>query len=445
MGAMRFNERNIEVVGPFDSVVVGGGTAGSIAAIQAARLGCSVLVVEANAQLGGTATSALVSPMMASWVSHAPLFEELIGRLSELGGRVRADAGEVVWFNPDDMAWCLERLLIEAGGQIMYAAQVVDVSLDETDSIERIIVFSCGSFIAIRASNFIDATGDAVLSRLCGVPTVHGDESGVNQSASLRFEMAGVDVEEYRAFCAEIGDAFCALKPGDHFESAMVYGKGFALEPLFRRGVELGLLTEDDLGYYQCFTIPGKPGCMTFNCPRIPRFLDATSPEQRSRALSVGREMIRRMVRFLVALMPGFEHAFLLKQANMLGIRESWRIVGEYTLCEQDYVNRARFADAIARGDWYIDVHAADGNDRERDAYEKGEYYEIPWRSLINAHVGNLATVGRCISATFLMQSSVRIQPTLIDMGYAAGCALAIARRDAGQLHDIDATGILPR
>ena len=61
------------------------------------------------------------------------------------------------------------------------------------------------------------------------------------------------------------------------------------------------------------------------------------------------------------------------------------------------------------------------------DKFNKGEYYEIPYRCLVNDYVLNLMTIGRCISTTFLVQASIRIQPTLIDLGDAAGRACAVA------------------
>lgn len=96
-------------------------------------------------------------------------------------------------------------------------------------------------------------------------------------------------------------------------------------------------------------------------------------------------------------------------------------------LSEDDYIKRARFEDAVAKGDWYIDVHSATKGLVHMEKYQRGEYYEIPYLCLINEQVDNLLTIGRCISTTFLAQASIRIQPTVIDMGDAAGKACADA------------------
>lgn len=108
------------------------------------------------------------------------------------------------------------------------------------------------------------------MSRMAGVPCAAGDDAGNNQISSLRFEMGGIDVERYRRYCLSLGDDFSPMVDGFFWESAMVAGQGFKLEPLFRRGVADGVLEESDLVYYQCFSVPGEPGVMAFNCPHLP-------------------------------------------------------------------------------------------------------------------------------------------------------------------------------
>jgi hypothetical protein len=148
--------------------------------------------------------------------------------------------------------------------------------------------------------------------------------------------------------------------------------------------------------------------------------------------------MIRRLATFLPKYIPGFQNAYLLKEASQLGIRESYRILGKYVLTEQDYLNRSRFYDGIARGDWYIDVHSVNNQDERNVRFSRGEYYEIPYRSLITNEISNLIAVGRHISSTFLMQASLRIQPTVRDMAHAAGVACAYSVQHRIALNQID-------
>lgn len=426
----------------YDTVVVGGGTAGAAVGISAAREGNKVLIVEKSLTLGGAAVNALVNPMMESFVAHGTIFYEIEKRLKEKGFTTRDGVMEYVYSTAEAKALVLEEMFTEYGGEILYDAVLTDCEVKD-QKIRKIFVTTEGGVLAIEADQFVDATGDAVLSRMAGVDCNAGDENGNNQMTSLRFEMGGIDVETYRNYCLSLEDDFSPLKQGYFWESAMVRGKGFKLEPLFRKGVEEGYLKEEDLVYYQCFSLPNQPGCMTFNCPHISSMKKNTDAWARSKAVTEGRQMIWRMVRFLQAYMPGFEHAYLIREAGALGIRESYRIVGKYVLGEEDYLKRARFEDAVARGDWYIDVHSATNGLVHMDKYQKGEYYEIPYRCLINHQIQNMLTVGRCISTTFLAQASIRIQPTVIDMGEAAGKACAVARSQKIELNEFDGKNLI--
>lgn len=444
MSSYAFGPRDVEVLGEWDVVVVGGGTAGAATAISAAREGCRTLVVERYGSLGGTPVHALVTPMMNSRAPHGSVLHQIERRLNERGIITREDGDRMgyIWTTPEALSCVLEDMLLEAGGQELLDAALVGADVSE-GRVRALEVMTVEGPRAVLARQFVDATGDAVLSRLAGVPCEAGDEHGHNQISTLRFEMGGVDVDAYRDYCLSLGDDFSPLVDGYFWESAMVGGRGFALEPLFRRGVEDGVLEESDLVYYQCFSAPGEPGVLAFNAPHLPALRDNTSALARSEALAEGRRKITRLVTFLTKYMPGFEHAFLIRQASMLGVRESWRICGTYVLDVEDYARRARFDDAVARGTWYIDVHSATDGLVHGEKYVPGEYYEIPYRCLTNQTVSNLLTVGRCISASFLMQASVRIQQTLVDMGESAGRACARALSSGVELAELDGRGLL--
>lgn len=436
MELKNFSE-TIKVIGSFDTVVVGGGCAGASAAISSAKGKNKTLLIEKMINLGGTATNALVSPMMPSYVTHFENFSEIEEMLRKKGCATRDSITEYVWFNSEVMSEVLEEIYLNAGGAVLYDSVVVDCVVEDK-KITELLLMTVEGIVAVKGRHFIDASGDAILTRLANVPTVSGDEDGNNQMSSLRFELAGIDVEEYRNYCLELNDEFSPLKAGYFFESAMVKGKDFKLEPIFQKGVEAGILKEEDLRYYQCFSLPSKEGCMTFNCPHIASLKKNTNALARSLAITEGRQMIHRLVRFLKEYMPGFEGCYLLREANMLGIRESYRLIGTYVLTEEDYINRARFEDGIARGDWYIDVHSASKGLVHKGKFKPGEYYEIPYRALTNPGVENLLTVGRCISTTFLMQASIRILPTVIDMGQIAGEAAVYAEKNGIVLNAVD-------
>ena len=431
-----YGGRAVPVIGAYDVAVVGGGSAGSACAIRCAQLGLSVVVIDRYAMLGGSATNATVCPMMPTHVAHRGVFAQVERELRASGEATRDGTTAMLWFAPEHLGTVYERLLTDSGGEVLYDATLVDV-LDApgADSATRpaprrlrhLVVMTAQGLVGVEAGVMVDASGDAVLARLAGVPTRSGDEAGANQVCSLRFTMGGIDVDAYRDYCLSLGDEFSPLKSGFFFESAMVAGRGFALEPIFRQGVAEGLLSEGDLRYYQAFSVPGKPGVMAFNCPHIPSLVSNTTARGRSAAIVEAHAAIDRLARFLRAKMPGFGSSFLVGVAPMLGVRESWRIDGVYRLTEQDYARQARFDDGLVRGDWFIDVHSQSKGLFHQKGYQPGDYYEIPYRCFVAPQVSNLLVVGRCISTTFLMQASVRIIPTVIDMGDAAGCACALS------------------
>ncbi|WP_340372915.1 FAD-dependent oxidoreductase [Peribacillus sp. FSL E2-0218] len=437
VGTISFFGRELPIIWDIDCVVVGGGTGGAATAIAALDEGIQTLVIEKTISLGGTQTNALVSPMMPTFVKGQRVNQLIIERLHKEQIDTFDGTTACSWFNVETLSYVLEQLIIERGGHLLYDANYVDC-LKEGKQITHIIVNTCNGLVAIKGKTFVDATADAVLSRTAAVPVESGNQDGQNQQISFRFEMGGIDIAALREFILSRNEKFCQIKNPMFFEIVMVPGNGHVLESFFQKGLLNGDLEEEDLRYFQAFTQPGKPTVMSFNCPHIPDIYQTTDPVLRSEAVSKGRMMIRRLSNFLTNYIPGFKHAYLLKEATQLGIRESYRIIGQYVLSETDYVNRARFNDGIARGDWYIDVHSVSEEKVEKARFSRGEYYEIPYRSLITHEVNNLIIVGRHVSSTFLMQASLRIQPTIRDMAQAAGLACAYSITHNVDLNKID-------
>lgn len=414
--------KKIPLIGKFDVVIAGGGAAGSAAGIECAGAGLETLIIDKFGLMGGSAVNSLVVPMMPSYVDHLEVLNRVEKKLKENGNTTRDDYTTMIWFSPQQLSRAFEELYTKDGGRVLFDSTLVDV-IKEGDAIRYLVVATLNGLSAIAADLFVDASGDAALSRFAGVPCDHGDENGNNQVSSLRFLIGGIDIEKYRDYVLSLGDEFSPLIKGYFFESAMVRDRGFKLEPIFREGIEEGMLEEEDLRYYQLFTVPDEPGVAAMNCPHIASLKDNTDAMARSRAMIEGHERIRRLCNFLKKKMPGFENSYLLQTAELLGVRESWRIRGQYILTEEDYTSQARFEDGLVKGDWYIDVHSSSKSLYHQNTYKHGDYYEIPYRSMVTDEISNLVVAGRCISATFLMQASVRIIPTCIDMGEMAGRA----------------------
>ncbi|MBR5012138.1 MAG: FAD-dependent oxidoreductase, partial [Clostridia bacterium] len=134
----------------------------------------------------------------------------------------------------------------------------------------------------------------------------------------------------------------------------------------------------------------------------------------------------------------GLENSFLMMTGAEIGVRESRMIVGDYCLTEQDCKNCVKFPDAVAACNYDIDIHNPEGSGTSHYFFPEGEYYTIPYRSLIPKGVNNMLVAGRCISSDHGAQASYRIMPTVCSIGEAAGTAVAIAVKDKKMVRDID-------
>jgi len=425
---INYSKKDIPVLFEADCCVCGGGTAGVPAAVMAARGGSGTIIVEKGVSVGGAQTRALVLPFMPTFVegSDTPIITEIKKRMLDEGIDMDDKVTAFGWFNPEKIAYIYDKMLQEAGVKILYNADLID-AVTEDKKIRYVIVNTIEGLVAIKAGVFIDCTGDAVLARISGVKTEKGfEKTGNNQPMSFRFEMGGIDLDRLYEYTRSINDNWCATKP-PYFEIALARHRDikYPLEPLFVAGFERGELTEEDIEYFQAFTITGKPGCMSMNCPEIPVKFKATRAADLSDAIVYARSMIHRISKFVIKNIPGFEKAYISREASMIGARESFRIVGKYQMTGNDYHERRKFDDAVAKTAWYIDAHG----EKVGEYLAKGEYYEIPYRALITNEIDNLIVAGRCISATFILQASMRIQPTCMSLGEAAGAAAAYSKK----------------
>jgi FAD dependent oxidoreductase len=421
----------------WDVIVVGGGTAGAIAGIAAARAGAKTLVVEALGSLGGSGTNAQVTPLMRNVSSgknlNRGITDELKQRLiARCDGAIDRNNNDN-WFNPEGMKFVLERMLIEAGGEILYHTHFVAAEL-EHQKISSVVVHNKDGLSRLTAHTFIDATGDADVSVSAGVPFDAGDAEGVHQAMSLRFILGGVDLEKLCSFLAQHGQAQESQK-FMHFW--MVWEKNSSLEPLFRQAMTDGVLLERDGDYFQGFS---------FNCPRLDADLnDGASAWTLSRAQVDGKLAIDRLLNFCRKYLIGCEHSFISSYAPMVGVRETRRIRGEYLLTLEDILECKKFEDAICRNHYPVDIHTPRGKKlvHERTGafpyFQPDAFHEIPYRSLIPLEVENLLVPGRCASATFEAQSAIRVQQNCHSMGEAAGLAAAWCAKDKLGVREVSA------
>lgn len=437
-----FDDKNIPTILDADVCVCGGGSAGVAAAISAAKNGLKVVLIERGIALGGLQTLGCVYPCMPTFAydSDTPYIDELNNRMRNKGIEpllgietetfYGGGAGQYV---PEVLAEVYDEMCEEFGVEILYNTSIIGAAVSN-GKISSCIVQTIEGIRKISAKVFIDSTGDAVLSRFAGVPTEKGsNKTGRNQPMSFRFEMSGIDaMKTYKFLRKKYKDTWSQMKP-PHFE----FAKWKKTEQFFIDGVASGELTQDDILYIQAFTIAGKPGTMSMNCPEMPPLeFSATDAISYSKSISFGRKMMRRLARFFINNLPGFENAYISREASMIGVRESWRIHGKYYMTADDYHSARKFPDGVCRTAYPIDIHDVELNLQKK--LMKGDYYEIPYRALVTNEFENLIVAGRCISADFSAQASIRIQPTCMSMGEAAGIAASYGIKNQIAVNSIE-------
>jgi len=434
---------------PYDVLVAGGGSAGVAAAVSAARSGAKTVLIEKSTFLGGMATGALVTPMMKNALDSANIltkgiFTEVCERLVKAGGGARFKDGNPGWFNPEIYKIVLDEICQESGVHLMFDNQIVGVYCNKPVLEAAYFINKAGCF-SISAKQFIDCTGDGDLIALSGVSYEEGGDNA-RQAMSLRFMMSNIDLEAFGKWLSENDKTddspVYKLDNGDILlSSAYTYERDWTLKPFFEEALKNGDLEKEDAAYFQIFSVPGSPGLIAFNCPRITpndKTLNPLNNEDTSWVLTHGRQMIKRISNFTKKYLPGFENAYLSQIAPHIGVRESRRLKGQYVLTAEDILNAKKFDDGIASSNWPIDIHPSKiGKGAVTTPLRhppKGDFYDIPLRSLLpkENEIKNLIVAGRCLSATFEAQGSARIQPNCFAMGEAAG--LLAAKRNLNSI-----------
>lgn len=417
-----------------DIVVCGGGTAGAFAAKAAADMGKSVIVVEQFGSLGGSATNALVMPLMhshipdnnpqCSYIAH--IVRE---KLEALGGCRNGGAN----FDPLLLKAVLEEICVDAGVKLLFHTFIADTVV-ENNKVSAIVVANKNGLGLIKAKTFIDATGDGDVCVRAGAEYSKGNpETGKNQPISLRYIVSNVDFEEFGQYILELNARTnnyhgASYSNGDIYVDCTTSGKG-AFSSVFDEAIANGDLTIEDKAYWQGFSVAGRPRCLAFNNPEFFDDVDGTNPDHLTKTQVLGKQAIIRQLKFYKKYFRGFENAYISDVAAMVGIRESRNIITEYVLTAEDLLSRRKFDDMFSQSNYPVDVHGRTLKcERHDGAADDGKpWYEIPYGTLVVKGFDNLFITGRCLGAEFIAQSSLRIQLCVRASGECAGIAAAMA------------------
>lgn len=432
-----------------DVLVVGGGPAGLGASLGAAWSGSQVMLAERHGFLGGNATASLVMPLMSyhtdkQWPLHsekradkltlaptdhgpgdpsvAGALEVMVNRLILAGGAIPPTlaTGYVVPFDPEIFKFVALDLLNEAKVDFLFHALATDV-LDRGDA--KAVVFETKSGpIVIEAKVVIDCTGDGDVAVRAGAQFELGrKEDGSVQPMSLMFRMGEFSRTAFQNY---------VTKHPDQWKNG-VSGLWDLINLATQNG-ELDLSREDMLFFGTL-----HPSEVSVNSTRITK-VNGTDVWDLTYAEAEGRRQVRQIVSFFKKYVPGFEESYLLQTGVTVGVRETRRIIGEYTLTANDILEARKFSDTIALGSYPIDIHNPLGKGTILKRLPKGEAYGIPLRSLLPQAVDQVIVAGRCISGTHEAHSSYRVMPTSMATGQAAGVCASLAAQENKSVKEVD-------
>lgn len=434
--------RDIPVEESYDVLVAGGGPAGAAAAICAARLGAKVLLAEAAGCMGGMGTSSYVTTFGPMGDGERPLVggfcREMVENMHQrgfLGPGVTPDFwnrhyNRWIPFHPEGLKRLLDEKAVEAGVDVRYFTRVIDAETDG-NRITGAVICNVEGYTFIKAKTFIDCTGDAALSDLAGAEC----------------KVAGVDWPETApaTLCSLVGNVnWDDPAYGDDY-SGIDAVKMQTRKELLPKAVENGHFSETFR------FIPGmnKLGNRIGNINAGHVYgMDGLDSKSLSEGMMRGRVIAREFVEFYRDYVPGCENIELVSTAPVMGVRDTRRIVGEFTLTIEDYQARRQFPDQICVYNRPPDNHPTNSSREEYERFKRdfegagklarGASVGLPYSILVPKGWENLWVAGRCHSSGHAVHGSIRAQSAAYMMGQAAATAAKQSMETGEPACDLD-------
>jgi len=392
-----------------DLIIVGGGLAGTCAAIAAAREALKVVLVQDRPVLGGNASSEV-----RLWTLGATSHLGNNNRWSREGGVINEILEENLYRNRQGNAMIFDTILLEkcveeSNLTLLLNTAAFDLEKSDPDTISTVHAFCSqnSTRYVLKAPLYCDASGDGILGFLAG--------------AAFRM---GAELKEE-------------------------FGEGFAPDATYGQ-----LLGHSMYFYSKDVGVPVKfvpPSWALDDITKIPRYRQFSTNmqgcnfwwlEYGGRLDTVHQtEAIKwELWKVIYGVWNYFKNSGKFPEAETMnlewvgtipGKRESRRFEGDYMIRQQDLVEQTVFEDVISHGGWAVDLHPADGVYSELSGctqwHAKG-VYGIPYRCHYSKNITNLFLAGRIISATHVAFGSTRVMATCAAGGQAVGIAAAICR-----------------
>lgn len=433
------NQVTLPVTRSFDCdvLVIGGGPAGIGAAVCAARHGASTILAERSGYLGGMATNGLVAPFMSSTTPDGNtllirgFYEELVDRMVEQGGAIhplKAEIGSfsayrdkghhgLTTFDFECLKRTTEQMCKEAGVKLLY--HTLFIKADTKGGKITAAYFATKDGIwKITAKNYIDSTGDGDVAAQAGAPFIYGDGEGGVQATSLFIVLRNIDwkaMDAHNEACKKAGDF-----EGQFYMREILAAREAGEFPMWRQKIAL---------------FQNLDGTATVNMTQTDD-VNGLDPEQVTDAEITGREQADYVVKFLRKYVKGCEKCELAQSAENLGVRETRRIVGEYTVTTEDAKNSVKYPDPVFCCANHMDIHRK--GYVEYVARNTNDPYYFPYRALLPQNVDNLLCAGRCAAAERPVMAAIRVIPPCFAMGQAAGTAAALAAKNGQSPKQLD-------
>jgi hypothetical protein len=430
--------RAVPVLADVDVLVVGGGPSGVAAAVGAARTGARTLLVEQSGAFGGMWTSGLVITLAGynSWLMPdrvrcvAGVGGDWLARAEAIGGALNHD-GFALSSDPEKMKLVADELLLEAGVEVLLHV-LATYPIVEGRTVCGCIIETVEGRQAIRAGVTVDATGNGDVVSRAGDDWTKGETL---QPMTMSMRIGNVhpveSVDHLAPRRIPIGPDAGALREPALSEYASVRADVPIDIPAMRaarRGGELPVFGGPWFGGIE-------KDVVWVNTTRIVG--DATDLHDLTRAEMQGRRDSFALFAYFREHIDGFADGRMLQTSPQIGIRETRRLIGEYTLTGDDIRDGVEFDDAVALGCWPIDVHPAEGEVGSHSMFVPAPY-GIPYRALVPATTDGLLAAGRCISVDREALGSARVGATCTATGHAAGTAAALSARHGIRPREVD-------